>query len=435
MKKEKRLNIKYSKVERRQNWFHINYFRNQDKNMKNKKIKRLCYVLTPLIFLIFSIYSGIKQIPETIFVRQGEGLNYNHLLKISSLSQNSKAVTVNSGKVDLSLLGVVPIKTVKLETVPKLKICPSGRPVGIKLKTEGVLVVGLSDIETLNGKKNSPASVAGIEIGDSIIKINGENIQNSKDVTEKVNKNKEQIMKIIVIRNGKNIEKQVTPVKCNLDENYKLGVWIRDSTAGVGTLTFYDENSGKFAALGHPITDVDTGTILKVDKGNIIRSSIISVKKGLKGNPGEVRGIFVDEEKSMGNIENNTECGIYGTHFKNYEKSKMKPMEIALRNEIKEGNAQILTTVDGEEPKLYSITIEKLLVQDVPGPKSMVIRVTDEELLKKTGGIVQGMSGSPIIQNNKVVGAVTHVLINKPDVGYGIYIEWMLKEAGMLQNK
>lgn len=401
--------------------------------MKKRKLKKICYVLTPLILLIFSISSSLRNIPETIFIRQGENLSYNHFLKITAFSQSSSVV--NGKRADLSLLGVLPIKSVNYETVPRLKICPSGKPVGIKLKIEGVLVVGLSDIETAEGKKSSPAALGGIQIGDSIVKINGEDIKSSKDVTNEVNKSKNQMLKVTIVRNGSKSEKSIVPVKCVQDESYKLGIWIRDSTAGVGTLTFYDEKSGRFAALGHPITDTDTGNILKVGKGNIIKSSIISVKKGLKGNPGEVRGIFIDEDKSLGSIESNNECGIYGSHYYNIDKGKNKPLEVALRNEIKEGSAQILTTIDGEEPKLYSISIDKLLQQDSPGPKSMIIRVTDEELLKKTGGIVQGMSGSPIIQNNKIVGAVTHVLINKPDIGYGIYIEWMLKEAGMLQSK
>lgn len=291
----------------------------------------------------------------------------------------------------------------------------------------------MSDIDSQNGKISSPAAQAGVQIGDSIIKIDGENVSNSKSVSEKLNKYNDSIMKVTIIREGKNIDKEIKPVKSDVDNSYKLGLWVRDSTAGVGTLTFYHEKSGKFAALGHPITDVDTGTMLTVKDGNIINSSIISIKKGAKGNPGEVRGIFVNEEDPLGNIKTNTVSGIYGTSVKALKNNKLnKPMEVGLRNDIKEGDAQILTTVDGEQPKLYNIKIEKLLSQDSPGPKSMVIRVTDPELLEKTGGIVQGMSGSPIIQNNKIVGAVTHVLINKPDVGYGIYMEWMLKDAGIL---
>ena len=409
--------------------------------MKNKRTRKYRYVLSPLIFLILAVYLSILKMPDTIFIRQGENLSYNYLLKITNknqakiaaFSQDNSKLKVNVGEV--SFLGIVPIKNVKLETVPKLKVYPSGQPVGIKLNTEGVLVVGLSDIEADIGKINSPAASVGIQIGDSIVKINGESISSSNKVSEIMKRNKEKIVKITIIRNESNIEKTLTPVKCSIDGNYKLGVWIRDSTAGVGTLTFYDEKSGKFAALGHPITDVDTGTILKVGKGTIINSSIISIKKGLKGNPGEVMGIFIDEESPIGNIERNTACGIYGNKFKSFNgyRSVNGPMEVALRNEIKLGPAEILTTIDGQEPKLYKISIDKLLAQDAPGPKSMVIRITDEELLKKTGGIVQGMSGSPIIQNNKIVGAVTHVLINKPDVGYGIYIEWMLKEANMLK--
>lgn len=368
--------------------------------MKNKKIKKLNYVLTPLIFFILAACLSTLELPETIFVRK-------------------------------------PIKAINLQASPKLKVYPSGQPVGIKLNTEGVLVVGLSDIEGEIGKVNSPAALAGIQIGDTILKINGETISSSGKVSEIMKKNKENAVKVTLIRDGSNFEKTLKPVKCSIDNNYKLGVWIRDSTAGVGTLTFYDKNSGKFAALGHPITDADTGTVLKVGKGTIINSSIISIKKGLKGNPGEVRGIFIDEESPIGNIEKNTVCGIYGSQFKNFNDKRFsnKPMEVALRNEIKTGPAEILTTISGDEPKLYKISIEKLLSQDMPGPKSMIIRVTDEELLEKTGGIVQGMSGSPIIQDNKIVGAVTHVLVNKPDVGYGIYIEWMLKDAGILQSK
>lgn len=209
---------------------------------------------------------------------------------------------------------------------------------------------------------------------------------------------------------------------------------MRDSTTGVGTLTFYDDKTKTFAALGHPITDIDTGVTLKVDKGEIVPSSIISIKKGLKGNPGELKGIFLDDKDPIGNIKNNTECGIFGNVNNNIIYDYNRKMKVALRDEIKEGPAYILTTIQGERPKKYSINIEKLLPQGEAGPKSMLIKVTDKELLNKTGGIVQGMSGSPIIQNDKIVGAVTHVLINKPDTGYGIYIEWMLRDSNIIDR-
>ncbi|MFT8314641.1 MAG: SpoIVB peptidase [Clostridium sp.] len=406
--------------------------------MKNKKLKIICSILTPIIILTLVTFMSLRDIPETIYVRQGENINYGSLLKVNNNDISVLKQNVNKGysttiRKTVDLLGIFPIKTVNLEIVSPIKVYPGGQPVGIKLNTQGVLVVGLSDIDSQNGKISSPAAQAGVQIGDSIIKIDGENVNNSKSVSEKLNKYKNSIMKVTIVREGKNIDKEIKPVKSDADNGYKLGLWVRDSTAGVGTLTFYHEKSGKFAALGHPITDVDTGTMLTVKDGNIINSSIISIKKGTKGNPGEVRGIFVNEGNPLGNIKTNTVSGIYGTSVKALKNNKLnKPMEVGLRNDIKEGDAQILTTVDGEQPKLYNIKIEKLLSQDSPGPKSMVIRVTDSELLEKTGGIVQGMSGSPIIQNNKIVGAVTHVLINKPDVGYGIYMEWMLKDAGIL---
>lgn len=228
------------------------------------------------------------------------------------------------------------------------------------------------------------------------------------------------------------MKKKVKPVKSK-DNQYKIGLWIRDSTAGVGTLTFYDNKTGTFAALGHPITDVDTGTILNVNSGQIVNSSIVSVRKGVRGTPGELKGIFIDEDVVLGQIIKNTQCGIFGKSNLPIKNKNNKKMKLALRDEIKEGPAQIYTTIDGSEPKLYNIMVEKLLPQNSPGPKSMVIKVTDKELLEKTGGIVQGMSGSPIIQDNKIIGAVTHVLINKPDTGYGIYIEWMLKDADILK--
>ncbi|AJA47987.1 SpoIVB peptidase [Clostridium pasteurianum DSM 525 = ATCC 6013] len=407
--------------------------------MKNKKLKIMCSILTPIIILTLVTFMSLRNIPETIYVRQGENINYSSMLKVNNsdvtvLKQNTNNQFQTKVKKSVNLLGILPVKTVNLEVVPKIMVYPGGQPVGIKLNTEGVLVVGLSDIDSQNRKVSSPAAEAGVQIGDSIVKIDGENVNNSKTVSDKLKKYKDSILKVTIKRDGKNIEKEIRPIKSDLDNDYKLGLWVRDSTAGVGTLTFYHENSKKFAALGHPITDVDTGTMLSVRNGNIINSSIVSIKKGAKGDPGEVRGIFVNENNPMGNIQSNTISGIYGMTDKILKNHKYnRPIEIGLRNEIKEGDAQILTTIDGETPKLYSIKIEKLLPQDSPGPKSMVIRITDPELLEKTGGIVQGMSGSPIIQNNKIIGAVTHVLINKPDVGYGIYMEWMLKDAGILK--
>lgn len=402
-----------------------------------KKIKTIILycVLTPIIIMSIFTYNRIRSIPETIFVRQGENVSKDSFLSFKpydSLNSSNK-VNFKRDKVNVSILGILPVKTVNLKSVPKIKLYPGGQPVGIKLSTKGVLIVGFSDINTVEGKISSPAAKAGIQIGDNLIKVNNESVANSKDLASKIEKCKNNQLDLTIERKGKLIEKKVEKIKSEDDENYKIGLWVRDSTAGIGTLTFYYDKNKEFAALGHPITDVDTGTILKIDSGNLINSSVVSVRKGVKGTPGEIRGIFVDEENPIGSIYKNTICGIFGKSSRDIKNTIFnKPLEIGLRNEIKVGEAQILTTINGDKPEAYSIQIEKLFDQQEPGPKSMVIRVTDERLLKKTGGIVQGMSGSPIIQNGKIVGAVTHVLVNKPEVGYGIYIEWMLKSAGIL---
>jgi len=327
------------------------------------------------------------------------------------------------------------IKRSNSKSIKDVRLYPGGQPVGIKINTKGVLVVGISDIKTDVGIKDSPAALAGIEIGDTILKINNEKINDSEDVSRVINYNKNKEIDIQIERNSEILTKKIKPVKNISDGQYKIGLWIRDSTSGIGTLTYYSPNNHEFAALGHGITDIDTGKIMSVRDGDIVPSTILSVKKGVRGVPGELRGIFTSEDKSLGSIKMNTECGIFGVAKTNiYNPVFNTPLSVALKNEVKIGKAQIITTIDGSVPKLYDIEIEKLIKQNKPSSKSMIIRIVDKELLEKTGGIVQGMSGSPIIQDGKIVGAVTHVLVNRPDVGYGIYIEWMLRDSGILMS-
>lgn len=402
-----------------------------------KKLKNMLFwAIIPILLITFVAYYKIQNIPTTIFVREGQNIKSDTLVKVCEKNTRGfKNIIEKDRKASVNILGFFPVKSVFIKSVGNdIVLYPGGQPLGVKLNTKGVLVVALSDIKTENGKISSPAAVAGIQIGDNVIKINGIAIKNSEQTQREINNCDGKELKVLIERKGQQFEKVIKPIKSQEDKNYKVGLWIRDSTAGVGTLTFYDEKSGMFAALGHPITDVDTGTILSINSGEIVSSSIISVKKGLRGNPGELKGIFVNEDLILGKIYKNTECGVFGKSSTKLVDKHCKPMKVALRSEIKEGPAKILTTIDDNGPKLYDIQIEKLLAQDEPGPKSMVIKVTDSELLEKTGGIVQGMSGSPIIQDNKIVGAVTHVLINKPDVGYGIYIEWMIKDANILSK-
>jgi stage IV sporulation protein B len=391
-----------------------------------KRLNIICWIIAPLVIISFST---LLKTPSKVFA-----INSSQIVKVK---QTNTYLNQKNKIVDANVQGFSEVNSKPTKTSSEILVYPGGGPIGVKLNTKGVLVVALSDIDGVKGKVQSPAASAGVQIGDSIIRINDIEINSAEDVTRFVNKekNSEITLKLQRKNNTDYFEVKVKPVIDSTDGKQKIGLWVRDSTAGVGTLTFYDGSTKKFAALGHPITDADTGTILNVNNGVIISSNIVSIKKGTKGNPGELRGLFVDENKIKGQIIKNTECGIFGNGNNSLINHQFnKPMKIALRNEIKEGKAQIITTINGSEPELFDIEIQKLLTQNTSGSKSMIIKITDSRLLDKTGGIVQGMSGSPIIQNNKIIGAVTHVLINKPNIGYGIYIEWMLKDADILSK-
>lgn len=400
-----------------------------------KRLNIFCLIMTPVIIIIaLGVCFKGQNIVASIFDKPIETIYSSNIIKAK---ENTNNIFTKKYIIEKERGLLLKTKSTLVQDNLNIMVYPGGQPIGVKLNTKGVLVVALSDIEGINGKTPSPAANAGVEIGDNIIKINNIVVNHAEDVTKFVNrqKNSELILKVQRRNNSNFIDIKVKPTLDSSDGKQKIGLWVRDSTAGVGTLTLYDDKTKKFAALGHPITDSDTGTILSVNNGVIISSNIVSIKKGTRGNPGELRGLFIEENKIKGQIIKNTDCGIFGDGTIKLINTKFnKPMKVGLRNEIKEGNAQILTTINGNEPELFQIQIQKLLPQNTPGSKSMIIKITDPKLLEKTGGIVQGMSGSPIIQNNKIVGAVTHVLINKPDVGYGIYIEWMLKDAGIISN-
>ncbi|MEG0641061.1 MAG: SpoIVB peptidase [Clostridium sp.] len=344
---------------------------------------------------------------------------------------NNNTIKNKDMNLNVKLFGVIPVKTVTLNLQPEINIIPGGKPIGIKLLTEGIIVVGFSDVESENGSKLSPGVEAGIEIGDILIEANGKKLEDINTLSNVIISSKGEKINFKIKRKDKITNISLKPTKTNEASDYKIGLWVRNSTSGVGTLTFYEEKTGVFGALGHPINDIDTGKLLTIREGIAYDAKIISVEKGEKGDPGELRGIFSERDKT-GILNKNTFSGIYGKSSNIMKiSSSNEAIPIARQSQIKEGPAKILTCVDGTEVKKYDIIIEKLNSQTKPSPKSMVIKVVDKELLSKTGGIVQGMSGSPIIQNNKVVGAVTHVFVNNPSMGYGIYIEWMLKEVNL----
>jgi stage IV sporulation protein B len=325
----------------------------------------------------------------------------------------------------------LPLKDVVIKVIPEVRLVPGGQSVGVKMDVKGVLVVGLEEIETAGGKTVNPCLDAGLEIGDSILAINGIKVDSATEVKSVINQIQGDI-RLKVNRKSDILYFTVTPVKAYDDNQLKIGVWVRDKTAGLGTLTYFNPETKVFGALGHAITDPDTGDVLAVRQGELLSARVESVKHGEIGMPGEIRGIFYEAEQPLGKLETNTIFGVFGIAYQGIENIYYPiPLSISYANEVKTGPAYILTTLNENKMGRYKVYIEKVNHQSKPGTKGMVIRVTDETLLNKTGGIVQGMSGSPVIQDGKLIGAVTHVFVNDPKKGYGIFVEWMLKESGL----
>lgn len=313
-------------------------------------------------------------------------------------------------------------------------LIPSGQLIGVKLNTKGIFVVGFSDIETVHFIKQSPALKNGLQIGDCIQDVDGTKLESSMQLAEIIRNSKGHKLCFSIRRKSKIMSIQVKPMMSAFDNAYKTGMWVRDSTQGVGTLTFIEPKTFRYGALGHSINDLDTGMLLPALNGQIYEAKVVSISGGEKGRPGELTGRF-SHNTQLGDLSTNTMEGIFGTIDKRQEKvySYREPIPIAMQSEVKLGPAKIIASIDKKPPRCYDIVIEKLTKQSVPDSKGIVVRITDKELLQKTGGIVQGMSGCPILQNNRLVGAITHVLVNKPELGYGIYIEWMLKQIDKMK--
>ena len=302
------------------------------------------------------------------------------------------------------------------------ELIPVGQTVGVKLFSDGVLVVGFSDGE-------SPAKDCGLKEGDVITAICGQSLDTIEEFRQLLAENGEDAAALTVKRGSRTIELSAEPEK-DEDGEYRLGAWVRDSMAGIGTMTFFDPQSGTFGALGHGVTDVDTGQLLPLDHGSIMDASVKAVKKGERASPGELKGDF-DLTRDSGTLYANTECGIFGKlSAEDAAKITGAALPIAKKDEVKTGKATILATVSGNETREYDIEIEKIYSPS-GSTRNLLLRVTDEELLAQTGGVVQGMSGSAILQDGKIIGAVTHVLLDDPSRGYGIFIENMLSAAGL----
>lgn len=327
-----------------------------------------------------------------------------------------------SMEADTKLFGIVPLKKVNVDVFKDVTLYPGGMPFGVKVYTDGVIVVGIVGVETENGKIN-PASESGLKVRDIITKINGKAVTTTDEVSDAVEQSNGKPIVFTVKRNKEETEINVQPVFSSKDNMYRVGLWLRDSTAGIGTVTFISPENNAFGGLGHGICDVDTGEIMPLRKGVVVDVEIKSIKKGIVGNPGELNGYFVPGK--TGSLIGNTTCGVYGIMSEKPDTSHSEPLKIGLKNELKIGECEIFCTVNNKLDK-YTAEITKISNRNEE-QKNFVIRITDKRLLEATGGIVQGMSGSPIIQNGKLVGAITHVLVNDPTKGYGIFIENMLK--------
>lgn len=340
--------------------------------------------------------------------------------------------------IQIRLFGVLPIKSVKVEVLPQTKIIPGGQSVGVLLHSEGVIIVGQSIVQDTEGHKFNPAREAGVEVGDIILKINGVAVNSDDQVARLVDESGRagKNVDILAKRKNRTFRASVKPIMCQDTRRYRIGLYIRDGAAGVGTLSFYNPDTGKYGALGHVITDSDTNQPIDVNDGKIVRASIQGIQAGKKGVPGEKVGMFVNDRNFAGDIEKNTKFGIYGA-MKSEPKNPLypDPIPIALANQVKTGPAEMLTVLDGEKIEKFAVEIKRILPQSTPDSKGLIVEVTDPKLLARTGGIIQGMSGSPLIQNGKVIGAVTHVFINDPTRGYGCLIEWMLMESNSSKNE
>ena len=408
-----------------------------------KKAKICITVLLVNVAIILSLaffvpFSSIKSLPDNMFCNFEaiENINKNKIFGnfVSAKYKNNVEVSTsgeNFIKVDLKLLNLITLKTFNAVNTSGSTLFAGGDIVGFALKGKGVVVISGGEVETENGIVCTTQH-SDIKKGDIILKIEGEDVKSVADICRVANaeKNKDRSLSLILQRGDKQIE---TTIINALDKNsklYKLGLWVKDDVSGIGTLTYIAKDSGRFGALGHAISDNDTKTIYNINSGEMYPCTVIGLKKGAKGRAGELRGLFMQgKSNKIGNVDKNCESGVFGFVCTNkHIEAGKDEFEIGGRLFAKPGKAYIRTAIDGNLKKDYEIEIVKTNYQSSSNEKSMIIRVTDKALINKTGGIIQGMSGSPIIQNGKIIGAVTHVFLNDPTKGFGVYLDWMINQ-------
>ncbi len=373
----------------------------------------------------FSIYvAGL--VPDNIYLSNGENPSIKSLPMIKLSAQQGGAEYVSGNKSSplvytAKLFGVLPVKEVNVQAQSVRTVSVAGTPFGIKMFSNGVMVVGFSDIQTAAGTR-CPAKAAQLKLGDVIIKLNGYSVQSNSEVEDFITQNGDRPVTVTFLRDGVQMQVQLVPVTDSTANVYRTGMWVRDSSAGVGTMTFYDVQQGMFAGLGHGIRDTDTQKDIPLLSGEIVPVRITGCTPSSNGEAGELKGVFTSEFP-MGRVWANSTNGVYGSIF---SAPRDNMLQVASPAQVQTGPATILTTISGTKPKEYEIVIEKVALTSSNQNKNMVVRITDPELLEKTGGIVQGMSGSPIIQNGRLVGAVTHVFVNQVTRGYAVFAQNML---------
>lgn len=422
--------------------------------MKKYKIcLYIAFICSICMGIVLFEYLFYRQIPDVIYLKDGTVEEFEFSLPVTGeitedtpvvetfgnaqtpiKEKDGQVVYQNQTKTEkehylwkIKLFGMFPLKDVRLEVVDDTYVYPVGCPVGIYVKSEGVLVAGLGNVKTTPSTEECPCNHI-LQAGDYILEVNGQAVSLKNDIINLVRESQGNPIVLTIRRNGEVSQVEVSPV-LNLEGIYQIGIWVRDSAQGIGTLTYVDENGG-FGALGHGINDIDTAKLLDIDYGGLYETEIVSVKKGTTGEPGEISGVirFLDSAK-IGSIEKNTANGIYGTALEDETVVDFQAVDkypVALKQEIHLGEAQ-MAFMAGDEWDLYDIEITNIDYSQSEGNRGLVIKVTDPELIEKTGGIIQGMSGSPILQDGKFIGAVTHVFVNDPTKGYGIFAETMLK--------
>ncbi len=392
-----------------------------------KQITGCLFLMCAVLWCNLCYYE--KVMPDRYTVTEGQELTLTGTLQASSETADGAAqVSAVSGNMyhsSIKLFGIFPVKEVAVSVVKEPVVVVAGVPFGIKMYTDGVLVVGFSDVDTAAGPCN-PARIAGLKVGDVILKVGGQSVSTNDQLRMLIEQSDGMPVELLVRRDNLTFSVQYRAVLSVTENRYRSGFWVRDSSAGIGILTFFEPKSKIFGGLGHAVCDVDTGEKLPISTGEIVGAEVLDVQKGKVGTAGSLDGAVYDN--TLGFLTVNAETGVYGT-LSHLPKTSFETVPVAMKQQVKEGKAQVLTTVDGTSPQYYDIEIVKIRYGDASPTKNMVVKITDPLLVEKTGGIVQGMSGSPIIQDGKLVGAVTHVLVNDPTKGYAIFAENMLETA------